>query len=142
MPRGESGRYRLVGRGADLSIEVSGPTAEACFASAVEGFAAALTRVESSVDRQHERITVPGREPEELLVNLLDEAILRLDADGQLAVGLDDVRLDGDGLHAWLELVTLADVRIHGAAPKAATWHEVRLERAGGRWQGHVMLDL
>jgi SHS2 domain-containing protein len=136
------GTYRIVGRGSDMAIEVTGPTAEACLAAAIEGFAAALAEVDPSVDRRREPITLPGAAPADLLVDLIDDAILRLDADGALAVGLTDAQVDDDGLRGALEIVNLADARVHGAAPKAATWHGARLERTSDGWEGHVMLDL
>jgi SHS2 domain-containing protein len=139
---GRGGAYQIAGRGSDLAIEVTGPTAEACLAAAVEAFAAALAEVDGSVDRRREPITVPGTAPADLLVDLIDEAVLRLDTDGALAVGLADAQVDDDGLRGALEMVDLADARVHGTAPKAATWHGARLERTGDHWEGHVMLDL
>ena len=136
------GSYRIAGRGSDLGIDVSGPTAEACLKAAVAGFAAALAEVEPTVERTRRPVSVVGDAHTDLLVGLVDEAILRLDADGELAVGLTDVDISGDGLHAVLEVVDLAAARVHGAAPKAATWHDARLEPAGDHWDGHVMLDL
>lgn len=133
--------FRLAGHGSDLAIEVMGPDAAACLAAAVEGFAAALADVDPSVDRRREPITLPGSSPADLLVGLLDEVILRLDADGELAVGLADAQV-GDQLRGVLEVVDLGDATVHGAAPKAATWHGARLARAGARWEGRVLLDL
>lgn len=94
------------------------------------------------IRRRRERITVQGDAPADVLVGLLDEAIMRLDADGALAVRLTDARLDDAGLHGVLDVVDLRAVHIHGAAPKAATWHGARLDRTHGRWEGAVMLDL
>ena len=137
-----SDRWRLEGRGSDLGLVVSGPDLAACLAAAVEAFAAAVGDVEAGAARAAERVRIPGGSPEELLVGLLDEAVLRLDADGQLAVALDEVAVDDEGLTATLHTVDLAAVTPTGPAPKAATWHEVRLAPAGDGWQGQVMLDL
>lgn len=139
---GPDGRYRISGRGSDLAITVSGGTVEACLAAAVEAFAAAVADVDPSTARRREAIDVPGSSPADLLVDLLDEAILRLDADGDLAVGLVDPHVDDDGLRGALQLVSFRDVRSRGVAPKAATWHDARLDETGDGWRGHVMLDL
>lgn len=136
------GTHRIVGRGSDVAIEVEGPTMEACLAAALEGFAAALATVGSDTQRQHREITVAGDGPADLLVGLVDEAILLLDAEGLLAVDLRGPGVDEDGLHATVDLVALDAVRVHGTAPKAATWHGARLAGTGDRWTGHVMLDL
>lgn len=136
------GTHRIVGRGSDVAIEVDGPTLEACLAAAVEGFASALATVAPGAPRHQQPVSVPGDAPADLLVGLIDEAILLVDADGLLAVRLARPRLGGEGLRATLELVALDDVRVHGTPPKAATWHEARLAPTGDGWGGHVMLDL
>ena len=136
------GIHRIVGRGSDVAIEVEGPTMEACLAAAVEGFAAALAAVDPGTRRQRRKIAVPGDAPADLLVSLMDEAILLLDAEGLLAVGLTSPRRDGDELRAILDVVALDAVRVHGMAPKAATWHGARLARSDDHWTGSVMLDL
>ena len=136
------GTHHVVGRGSDMAIEVSGATAEACLAAAVEGFAAAVGEVNDSAVRRRVRVEVDGDAPAEVLVGLLDEAILLLDADGVLAVGLHEPRLGRDGLRGELDVVDLHDVRVTGPSPKAATWHDARLEPSGNGWRGAVMLDL
>jgi SHS2 domain-containing protein len=142
MVAAHEGRYELLGRGADLAIKVTGEDLRSCLQAAVEGFAAAVGQVASTAPRRRQAIHIEGDSPDELLVNLLDEAILRLDADGALAVGLTDVTVGADGLRGRLELVDLAKVEVHGDPPKAATWHDASLERSGDAWRGQVMLDL
>lgn len=137
-----TGTYDVVGRGSDIAIDVAGPTAEACLTAAVAGLAAAVGEVRETASRRDEQITVVGEVPVNLLVDLVDELIVRLDADGELAVGLRGARIDDDGLHGALELVALADVSVRGGAPKAATWHGARLAPAGDGWTGHVMIDM
>ncbi|HWB72190.1 MAG TPA: archease [Egibacteraceae bacterium] len=138
----DRGRFELEGRGSDLAIRVYGPDLTACLAAAVEGLAASLADVGSDLARRRLPLEVDGDSPEDLLVGLVDEAILRLDADGDLPVGLTDVALTQRGLRGMLEVVDLAAARVHGVAPKAATWHEVRLEPVDNTWQGYLMLDL
>lgn len=143
MARSRTGTYRLVGRGSDLAIEVSGPDPIACLEAAVAGFAASLAEVDADLPRQRRDLVVDGDAPDGLLVNLLDEAITALDTEGRLAVGLAEANISGGRLRALLEVVDLDAVTVHGPAPKAATWHEARLEQvAADRWEGAVMLDL
>lgn len=137
-----TGSYRLVGRGSDLGIDVTGATAEACLAAAVAGIAAAVGTPGDTATRRAEPVALTGATAVELLVGLVDEVIVRLDADGDLAVGLTGARIDDDGLTGALQLVTLADVARRGSAPKAATWHGARLEADGDHWTGHVTIDL
>lgn len=134
--------YELVGRGSDLAIQVRGPGPEACLVAAIEGFGASLADVEAGTDRRRRPVEVDGATPAHLLLALMDEAILRLDSDGELAVALEDTRIDGDTLAGTLEVVWLDEVQVHGVSPKAATWHDLRLEETADGWEGHVMLDL
>ncbi|MDP8971263.1 MAG: archease [Actinomycetota bacterium] len=138
----ERGTYELEGRGSDLAIRVAGPDAAACLAAAVEGFAASLTDVDPMLGRRRMPLQLEGQTPEDLLVGLLDEAILRLDTDGDLAVGLVDAELTGEGLQGVLEVVDLESVQVRGVAPKAATWHDVLLQQVGDAWEGQLVLDL
>ncbi len=134
--------YQLVGRGSDLGILVTGPTPEACLTAAVEALAASLADVDPAAPRHRAPVALTGEGPAELLVALLDDAIVRLDVDGHLTVTLVDAQLRGARLEGELELVELASVTVHGVAPKVATWHDLRLEPVGDRWEGEVTLDL
>lgn len=137
-----TGTYHVVGRGSDVGIDLTGPTPEACLAAAVAGLGAVVGEARDTAGRRDEQIMIAGDAPADLLVGLVDEVIARLDADGELAVGLGAARIDGDGLRGRLELVALADVSVRGGAPKAATWHGARLAPAGDGWAGHVMIDM
>lgn len=140
--RPHQGRYRLVGRGGDLVIDVEGPDLMACLRAAVAGFAASIADVPAATVAAAVDLHVEGGSPEALLVNLLDEAIVLLDAGGQLTVGVDG-RVDAAGsLWATLRVVDLGAVEVHGEPPKAATWHDVDLRQEGDRWSGRIMLDL
>jgi SHS2 domain-containing protein len=137
----DAGEYGITGRGSDLGITVSGPNLPACLRAAVRAFAAALADVPEDLERVRIPLRLPAGEPPDLLVDLLDELIALLDARGQLGVELHDVRVAG-GLEATLSVVALGALDVHGVAPKAATWHGLRLEPGDGGWHGTVMLDL
>lgn len=136
------GQHRLQGRGSDLGIEVSGPDVVACLAAAVEGLAAAVADVDADAPRRRVPVAVAEHEPADLLVGVLEEVIVLLDTDGLLATTLVDAQADASGVRGALECVALDDVRVHGPAPKAVTWHEVRLDPTADGWQGAVMIDL
>jgi SHS2 domain-containing protein len=134
--------YELHGWGSDLAIEVSGADVAACCAAAIEGFAASFIDVPAGAARRSVAVTIEADEPAELLAELLEDAIVRLDARGEVVVGLTAGRLQDGALHAELEIVPIADVTLVGAVPKAVTWHDRRLEQTDGGWCGHVVLDL
>lgn len=136
------GRHRLKGRGSDLGIEVSGTDVVACLDAAVRGLAAAVADVGGQVARRRVPVELAEDDPPELLMGVLEEAIVLLDTEGLLAVSLVEATCDEAGLRGELEAVELSAVEVHGPAPKAVTWHEVRLGPAGEGWEGAVMIDL
>ncbi|MDP8978004.1 MAG: archease, partial [Actinomycetota bacterium] len=137
MASDHGGAFELVERGSDLAIRVRGPDPPACLAAAVEGLAASLAEVGPGVGRRRVPLRVDGDRPVDLLVSLVEEVIGLLDAEGSLAVGLA-AEPDDRGLRGELVLVDLDDVVVHGVPPKAATWHDARLDPVGGRWEGSV----
>ncbi len=141
-------RYALVEHSGDLAIRVHGPDEAGCHTAAVRGFAAAAGAVDPEAHRRSAPVAIPGATPVERLVGLLQEAIARLDAEGELAVDLLDPSVGADRLQARLVLVPLAAVEIAGPPPKAVTWHATRLGPAepsgedGDGWEGLATIDL
>ena len=84
-----------------------------------------------------------ARSDEDLLVATIDEVIYRLDAEGEVPVSVT-VREAGDG--GIDVVVALADVdaaEIVGAAPKAASLHELRCAPdSAGQWSCSVTVDV
>lgn len=138
----DAGGYELVGRGSDLAIDVQGPDAAACLSAAVEGLAAFLADVPAEAPRRAEAVELSADSPPALLRALVEEAVVRLDADGEIVVGLEDAQVADGRLAGDLVLVALEEADVHGVAPKAATWHDLRLEPEAEGWAGSVMLDL
>jgi protein archease len=135
--------FELEGRGADVGLRVTGPDLGDCLRAAVAGFAAVFAEVDPGVPRERAEVRVPGSDPAELLVTLMDELILRLDDDGLIAIDLLDAVVSDGALRGVLLVVPVAAAQMVGAGPKAATWHDVRLGPAdGGGWEGYVLLDL
>lgn len=135
-------RYQVTRAGSDLSLRVAGTDLLTCLQAAVLGFASAVADVTAALDRRTAPIAVAGPTPEELLVGLVDELILRLDADGELGTGLVGATVTDGVLRGVLETADLADLPLRGVAPKAATWHGVTLVPDGDGWAGAIMLDL
>jgi SHS2 domain-containing protein len=134
--------YELAGWGSDLAIAVSGPDPAACCAAAVQGLAASFTRADPEVARQLVPVEVEGDTPADLLAGVMEEAIVRLDARGEVALDLTDVAIEGRRLRGRFEVAALGDVDVTDAVPKAVTWHDLRLERTPDGWAGHVVVDL
>jgi SHS2 domain-containing protein len=136
------GTYEIEARGADAGLRVAGADLGACLAAAVAGFAAMLVEGPVAAPTRREALAIDEASAPELLVALIDDLIVRLDTDGELAVALDVAEAANGRLRGRLELCALTDVAVHGVAPKAATWHDVRLEPGPDGWSGRIMIDL
>ena len=135
--------HRTVPHTADLRIEAWAPTREECLAEAVRGlvdsFAIVTGRAPSSRARRH----MTARLDEDLLVAVIDEVIYRLDADGQIPVSVAVRRAPDGGVVVFFALVPVAEAEITGAAPKAASLHDLRCAPdAAGRWWCAVTVDV
>lgn len=129
--------------GSDLRLEVWGPDLAACADAALRAFAEHVADVPAAAPRQRREIELEAADPPGLLVELVDEAIARIDIDGELACGFDGaVDERSPRLAGGLLTVDLGSLALLGAPPKAATWHRAHLEREGRRWHGTVLLDL
>lgn len=135
--------FTLEDRGGDAAIRFRGSTLEAALEGACRGFGALVADVDRSTVRESVPVEVDGDTPVEVAVSLLDRAVWHLDVDGRLVVGLQEATCrDGRQLRGRFRTVALGDVEVGGPVPKAATWHEARLEETDGGWEGLVVLDL
>jgi phage shock protein A len=135
--------HRTVPHTADLRIEAWAPTREECLAEAVRGlvdsFAVVAGRPPSGRARRH----MTARLDEDLLVAVIDEVIYRLDADDQIPISVTVRRAPDGGVIVYFALVPAAEAEITGAAPKAASLHDLRCAPdAAGRWSCAVTVEV
>ena len=128
---------------ADLGLEATGPTLEACFARIGAGlFSIFAPPPRSGVPETtaHASLTADGRE--ELLVAWLEELLYRSEVDGLLfstfEVELRDLvlgaRMRGRTLLPREELI--------GPSIKGVTRHDLAVELGGEGWRARVVLDI
>ncbi len=135
--------HRSVPHTAGLRIEAWGPTREECLAEAVRGLVDSFTAVAGRMPRRRVRCHLTAESDEDLLVAVLDEVIYRLDADGEVPVAVAVRPAPGGGAVLFLVLVPVAETEITGAAPKAASLHELRFAPDPARgWSCAVTIDV
>lgn len=145
------GEYRFIEHTADVGIEVFSPTLEGVFETAgaalfdliapIAPGAAATPGAAAPADGP--TVEAEGEEPEVLLVNLLNDLLLLFDTEGLLFRSLKTRSLEG----GRIVLDTCCEPLDPGGegvetVVKAATFHDVTLEKTGGRWHALVYLDL
>ncbi|MGP3967663.1 archease [Streptomyces sp. 6N223] len=141
---GRAGR-RSVPHTADLRVEAWAPGREECLAQVVRGLVEAFVDLEAAADtaartRPREAV-IRGERDEDLLVELLDEVIYRLDAEGEVPVDLRIEPAPG-GLKADFAMAEMAALPQVGAAPKAVTLHGLAFGRGPEGFACSVTLDV
>jgi hypothetical protein len=145
MPDGES-RFRYVGSGSPLAMEVTGPTVDSCLARAVEGLGNAIAVVHPSVPCRTVAVPVDddGRTPAALLRGVLEAAVVRMSTHGEVALALAGVDRSGGTVRARLAVAPLSAARPPVATTRPPRWHGIDLhpDGPGGGWHGVVVADL
>lgn len=135
--------HRTVPHTADLRIEAWAATREECLAEAVRGLIGSFTAVPGPQPYRRDSCPMTARSDDDLLLALMDEVIYRLDADGEIPVEVRVQPVPGGGVVVSFALVPVAAAEIIGAAPKAASLHELRCAPdAAGRWSCAVTVDV
>lgn len=138
----EGAGHRLVPHTADVIVEAWGPDRESCFEQAVAGLVAAFASTSGTQAAREHTVHLDGDDPEDLLVELLDEVLFLLDAHDEVVVSTTVRSLDG-GLAVTFGLVPAAAVEVVGAIPKAITYHGLAAGPADDRgWRCRVTIDV
>jgi protein archease len=139
--------HRSVPHTADLRIEAWAATREECVAEAVRGLlesfadtgSASRHRVREHLVERH----LTGETDADLVATAIEEVIYGLDADGEVPVTVSARRSDDGGIDLALQMTSLDQVEITGAAPKAASLSDLRCgQEPSGRWSCAVTIDV
>ncbi len=135
--------HRAVPHTADLRIEAWAPTREGCIAEAVRGLVDSFAVVTGRPPNERAKRHLTAQPAEDLLVAAIDEVIYRLDADGEIPASVVIRSAPDGGIVVFLVLIPAAEAEIIGAAPKAASLHDLRCAPdAAGRWSCTVTVDV
>ena len=135
--------HRTVPHTADLRVEAWGPTREACLAEAVHGLVDSFAVVSAARPRHTAERRFVASSDEDLLVAVIEEVIYRLDADGEIPVTAAVRSAPDGGVILTLPLADVHEAEIAGAAPKAASLHDLRCAPdAAGRWSCGITIDV
>ncbi len=125
----------------EVRLEVRAPSCEALFAEAGRALAELMLGEPRSAPAQGVRqaVEVHARDRAALLVEWLNELIFLSEANKLVFTGVEVERVDETGLRGavWGVAPEVLQVPV-----KAATWHQVKVEQAGGEWRASVVLDV
>jgi len=151
-----SGAYghRALPHTADLRIEAWGASREQCLGEAVRGLVESFADLSAARVRTVRRVRLAERTDDELLAALLDEVVFRLEVHGELPVYAELEPADAEpsphaagettvrGVDVRLAMTAVDDVPQTGAAPKAVSWHELRLTQGPLGWSCAATVDV
>jgi SHS2 domain-containing protein len=136
-------RFEILEHTADIGIRVTAPTLPELFAAAGEALVAVVLDPSRIDQNQEYPIEATGEDNESLLVNWLNEVVYLLDgarvAPAKFTLDeLTDTRVRGRASGEPRD----NDKHPHRIVVKAATYHQLRLERSSGEWRADVFLDI
>jgi len=149
-------KYEPIDISGDVGIRAFGKTKKEVFINAAVGMYSLITDIDLIEERKSVELTIEGFSLESLLVSWLNELIFQFDANGFIGkrVTVSEVTsfvaLPSQG--DWGEVNKLNavlygedfDPEIHESRLliKAATYHQLRIEKVGGIWVAEVIFDI
>lgn len=133
--------HRVLPHTADAIVEAWGPTKAACLEEAVAGMVGLFATARHPVPEDDWPVAIGPAPDDVLLVALLDEVLVAVDAAGAVPVRAI-LEADGAGVRGVLKTVPAAAVEVHGAVPKAVAWSGLEFGSEGGHWRCRFTVDV
>jgi SHS2 domain-containing protein len=135
-------RFEILEHTADIGLRARAPTREKLFEALGEGLATLQDAwIPNGGDER--RVEVEASDAAALLVAWLDELLFLHETEDAVFAGLVVDRVDDASLSARVRLSPRGDRELEGVGVKAATYHQVRVDREpDGVWIGQVYLDV
>lgn len=124
-------------------MRLSGSTLEEVFKEAAVGMYSLITDIDAVREEKEIRIETESHSPEGLLVSWLNELIFQFDTYGFVGRRVDIEELGDRRIAARIAGEEFDPARHERRLLlKAATYHNMRLERRDGGWQVEVIFDI
>jgi SHS2 domain-containing protein len=138
-----TGRFELVDHTGDIGVRVFGETLSQLFEQAAQALAFILTDPEMIAPKQTRTLVLEARTDEELLITWLNELVYLFDTEGLLFKTYDVLSIQNHRLDALAQGEVYDEGRHPIKTPvKAATYHQLKIERHQGVWTAQVIFDL
>jgi SHS2 domain-containing protein len=135
--------YEYLDISGDAGLRLSGSTLEEVFKEAAVGMYSLITDIDAVREEKEIRIETESHSPEGLLVSWLNELIFQFDTYGFVGRRVDIEELGDRRIAARIAGEEFDPARHERRLLlKAATYHNMRLERRDGGWQVEVIFDI
>gem|GEM_PF-161170 len=135
--------FELFDHTADLGIRIRASSVAGLLKPASEGLYAAIGELVPGVDPDSCEVHLTGGTEAQLLRDFLNELLLRFEQRKQIAVRIDDPRLDDQELGATIDFRCVDEERsAYHREVKAITYHELAIRSIVGGCEATVIVDI
>ncbi len=135
--------YEALDVSGDAGIRARGRSPEEAFAAAATGMYSLITDLAGVQEKKSIEVSAEADSLEGLLVGFLNELVFHFDAYGFIGRRVEIARLGSGQVRAVVHGEEFDRSRHRpGLLIKAATYHGLKIENAGGLWDAEVIFDI
>ncbi|GAB4417308.1 MAG: archease [Thermodesulfovibrionales bacterium] len=135
--------FDIIDISGDVGIRAYGKTLDDAFSSAAIGMYSLITNLDDVKEKRNITIEIESHSPEGLLVSWLNELIFHFDTYGFIGKDVHISAMYDNKLTATVAGEDFdAERHERRLLVKAATYHQLRIEKIGDTWQIDVIFDI
>lgn len=135
--------FRVIDHKADIKIKISGKTIEELFSEALNGFLhIVVKRKRKAESLERKKISLEGIDLEDLLVRFLNELIYLFSLK-KVPLKIENMKIEENRFEGEILLAPLTKDSFEVKAElKAATYHNLKIEKKGKNFVTEVVFDV
>jgi len=135
--------FKIIDHTGDMGIIIYGGDLRELFLNAGRAFFSLITHLNRIRSTFEHTIVLKSENLDELMVTWLGELLYLFDAKGMLLKKFDLDEINKHGLKAVVRGESFQPERhVIKREIKAVTYHQVKVEKKGGTWEGRIIFDL
>jgi len=136
-------QYEVLDVSGDVGLRVKGDSLESLFTTAAKGLYSLITDPDRISSVQQTRVNVYCESLEDLFIGWLNELIFQFDTYGFVAKDIQIDNLTENRVEAVLKGERFdPEKHSRGLLLKAATYHNLKLQKQNGLWVAEVVFDI
>ena len=142
MGRVKPPQYQLLDHTADIGMAVYGTNLKELYSNSAFAMFDLITDTSRVKPKNSMVIEVEGNNPDELMVNWLSELLYILESRSLLLIEFDILEIDQNRLKAEVRGEPYDPARHeYFTEIKAATYHQLKIEKIDDRWKAQIIFD-
>ena len=135
--------FKIIDHTGDMGIIIYGGDLKELFLNAGRAFFSLITNLNRIRSTFEHKIVLKSENLDELMVTWLGELLYLFDAKGMLLKKFDLDEINKHGLKAVVRGESFQPERhVIKREIKAVTYHQVKVEKKDGKWEGRIIFDL